>query len=77
MEFKGYKYTTKEDAIMARKNCADYYGLPILPGNTTIYWVNFDESEGEDKFWYIRYDESLLDVLGEPETIEITIKSNL
>jgi hypothetical protein len=69
MEFKGYKYTNIEDAIIARKNCADYYGLPVSHDNTTIYWVNFDETEGDDKFWYIRYDDSLLEVLGEPVNI--------
>ena len=27
MEITGYKYTTEQEAIDARKQCADYYGL--------------------------------------------------
>mgnify|MGYP003652549295 FL=1 len=36
MEIKGYKYTTEQEAINARKQCADYYGLPKTPNNTTL-----------------------------------------
>ena len=30
-EITGYKYLTEQEAIDARKQCADYYGLPKTP----------------------------------------------
>ena len=30
MEVLGYKYTTEQEAIDARKQCADYYGLSLI-----------------------------------------------
>jgi hypothetical protein len=31
MIINGYKYKDGQDAIDARKACADYYGLPVTP----------------------------------------------
>jgi len=31
MEITGYKYTTEAEAKLARKQCADHYGLPFSP----------------------------------------------
>jgi hypothetical protein len=67
----GYKYTTEQEAIDARQQAADYMGLPINEGDTTIYWVNYSYSE-LDGFWYIRHVEGLEAVLGEPSDITIT-----
>ena len=65
----GYQYFTEQEAIDARKNCADYYGLPKTPEDETIYWVNYNYSELN--FWYIIFDESIRDILGEPTNFEI------
>jgi hypothetical protein len=59
----GYKYQTEQEAIEARKQCADYYGLPKSPEDVTQYWVDYQEGDG---FWYIIFDESIRDILGEP-----------
>jgi hypothetical protein len=67
----GYKYDTEQQAITARQQAADYKGLPVNPGDTTIYWVNYNYSE-LDGFWYIQYVEGLEAVLGEPTDIIIT-----
>jgi hypothetical protein len=66
----GYKFSTEEEAIAARKAAADYKGLPINEGDTTIYWVNYSYSE-LDGFWYIRHVEGLEAVLGEPTEFEV------
>lgn len=66
---KGYKYLTEEEVINARKQCADYYGLPTSPDNETKYWVDYQYSELG--FWYIIFDESLLNILGEPLEFEL------
>jgi hypothetical protein len=72
MIIKGYKYNTELEAQMARKQCADYYGLPVSPEDTTIYWVDYYESLlNKPIFWYILYDESILDILGQPTEFEV------
>ena len=73
---EGYKYNTEEDAILARKMCADFYGLPKTESNITKYWVDFQYSE-LDNFWYIIFDESIREILGEPITIQITENNDL
>jgi hypothetical protein len=69
----GYKYTTEQEAIDARKQCADYYGLPVTPEDVTQYWVDYQTAELDTPiFWYITFDESLEVVLGEPISFEVT-----
>jgi hypothetical protein len=73
MEIEGYKYTTEQEAIDARKQCADYYGLPVSPEDVTQYWVDYETAELDTPvFWYIVFDESIRLVLGEPITFEVT-----
>jgi hypothetical protein len=72
MIIEGYKYNTELEAQIARKQCADYYGLPKSPEDTTIYWVDYNEASLNDPiFWYIVYDESILDILGQPTEFEV------
>jgi hypothetical protein len=73
MEITGYKYTNEQEAIDARKQCADYYGLPTAPENVTKYWVNYETAELDTPiFWYIIFDESIREILGEPTEFEVT-----
>ena len=65
---RGYKFDTEQEAIDARKQCADYYGLPKSPDNVTKYWVDYQYSDLG--FWYIIYDESIVNILGEPINFE-------
>ena len=38
----------------------------------TQYWVDYSFAEYNDpQFWYIVYDESILDILGEPIDFEV------
>ena len=67
----GYIFQTEEEAIAARKQAADYKGLPVKPGDTTIYWVNYSYSD-LDGYYYIRYVDGLEEVLGEPTDVTIT-----
>lgn len=74
MEITGYKYTNEQEAIDARKACADYYGLPTAPENVTKYWVNYQTAYLDNPiFWYIVFDESIEMILGQPTTFEVTI----
>lgn len=73
MEVIGYKYTNEQDAINSRKQCADYYGLPVSPEDVTKYWVDYNTAElNTPVFWYIVFDESIEIILGEPEIFEVT-----
>ena len=65
----GYQYFIEQEAIDARKECADYYGLPKAPEDETLYWVNYDYSDLG--FWYIVFDESIEAILGKPTNFEI------
>jgi len=73
MEVTGYKFNTEQEAIDARKQCADYYGLPKTPTDTTLYWVDYQEAELDTPiFWYITFDESIEAILGTPTTFNVT-----
>jgi len=75
MEITGYKYTNEQEAIDARKQCADYYGLPVSPEDVTQYWVDYETAELDTPiFWYIVFDESIEQILGQPTTFEVTIE---
>jgi hypothetical protein len=75
MEITGYKYTNEQDAIEARKACADYYGLPVAPDDVTQYWIDYQKAELDTPiFWYIVFDESIEMILGEPTEFEVTIQ---
>lgn len=65
----GYKYTTETEAIGARKQAADYMGLPV-PNGETLYWVDYIYYE-RDNFYYITYVDGLEAVLGEPTEFEV------
>lgn len=72
MEITGYKYTNEQDAIDARKQCADYYGLPVSPDDVTKYWVDYNEASlNTPVFWYIIFDSSIEMILGEPINFEV------
>ena len=72
MEVLGYKYTTEEEAVESRKQCADYYGLPKTPDDITIYWVNYERAYlNTPIFFYIVFDESIENILGTPELFEV------
>ena len=73
MEITGYKYTNEQEAIDSRKQCADYYGLPVTPDDVTQYWVDYETAELDTPiFWYIVFDESIRAILGEPTQFEVT-----
>jgi hypothetical protein len=69
----GYQYQTEQEAQTARKQCADYYGLPVTPEDVTQYWVDYQTAEYDTPiFWYIVFDKSIRDILGEPTEFEVT-----
>ena len=74
MEVKGYKYTTEQEAIDARKECADYYGLPTAPDNDTIYFVDYCVANLDNPiFYYIEYYHGTEPILGKPTNFEVII----
>ena len=73
MLINGYKYTNEQEAIDAREQCADYYGLPVAPEDVTQYWVDYQTANLDNPiFYYITFDESLEVVLGEPSIFDVT-----
>ena len=73
MEITGYKYTTEQEAIDAREQCDAYYGIPVSPDDVTQNWVDYNTATLDNPiFWYIRFDDSLKVVLGEPSTFDVT-----
>ena len=73
MKVTGYKYTNEQDAIDARESCDTYYGIPVAPDDITQNWVDYGTASLDDPiFYYIRFDESLKVVLGNPTDFEVT-----
>jgi hypothetical protein len=73
MEVNGYKYNTEQEAINAREACDTYYGIPVAPDDVTQNWVEYQTADlDEPIFYYIRFDESLKVVLGNPTDFEVT-----
>ena len=73
MEVSGYKFNTEQESIDASKQCADYYGLPKTPQDTTLYWVDYQEAELDTPiFWYIQHDASIEPILGQPIEFNVT-----
>jgi hypothetical protein len=73
MEVNGYKYTTEQEAIDAREACDTYYGIPVAPDDVTQNWVEYQTADLDTPiFYYIKFDESLKVVLGNPTDFEVT-----
>jgi hypothetical protein len=73
MEVNGYKYNTEQEAINAREACDTYYGIPVAPDDVTQNWVEYQTASLDTPiFYYIRFDESLKVVLGNPTDFEVT-----
>lgn len=71
---KGYMYKNKTEAIEAKLQCNEYYGIPNNMNDVTKNWVDYRFAELNDpQFYYIVYDETLLPVLGEPINFEVII----
>lgn len=74
MEITGYKYTIEQDAIDARELVDAYYGIPVSPKDVTQNWCDYETANLNNPiFYYIRFDESLQVVLGEPTIFEVTV----
>jgi hypothetical protein len=74
MIITGYKYTIEQDAIDAREQCDAYYGIPVSPEDVTQNWANYETANLNNPiFYYIRFDESLQVVLGDPTIFEVTV----
>jgi hypothetical protein len=74
MEITGYKYTNEQDAIDAREQVDTYYGIPVSPDDVTQNWVDYNTANLDTPvFWYIKFDESLTPILGQPTTFDVTV----
>ena len=77
MQVIGYKYTDEQEAINARESVDAHYGIPVTPQDITQNWVDYQEANLDNPiFWYIRHDESLEIVLGQPITFEVITPTN-
>jgi hypothetical protein len=73
MIVNGYKYNTEQEAINAREACDTYYGIPVAPDDVTQNWVEYQTADLDTPiFYYIRFDDSLKVVLGNPTDFEVT-----
>lgn len=69
---KGYIYENESQAIIACEKCSVYYQIGKNSDDATKYWCDYQYDE--KSFWYIIFDESLINVLGQPVIFEITDK---
>jgi len=74
-EINGYKYEIEAEAASARLRCANHYGLPKTPDDTTLHWVDYQEATLDTPiFWYIIFDPSLTIILGTPLIFNVTVE---
>lgn len=66
----GYKFLIEQDAINAVNECNLAYGYPKQ--DTTTNWIDYQFSD-LDGFYFIIYDESVLNILGQPIEFDITM----
>lgn len=68
----GYQYITEQEAKNAISLCNTYYGIPKSVTDITQDWCSYSYAElNSPIFWYIIYDETLLNVLGQPTIFEV------
>lgn len=73
ISINGYKFLTEQEAIDARALCDVHYGYPKSPDDVTQTWVDYNYADlNSPGFWYIRHNESLTVVLGEPSVFDVT-----
>ena len=63
----GYRFTTEAEAIVARKQAADHYGIPVSQDAVTQYYANYKISPSGD--YYFEAEEGLTPVFGEAQDI--------
>jgi hypothetical protein len=69
---EGYQYITEQEADNARILCNTYYGIPKSPEDTTTNWTLYNFAElNSPPFWFIVWDETLTQVLGQPTEVEV------
>jgi hypothetical protein len=74
VSINGYKYITENQAIEAKLQCNEYYGIPNNVNDVTKNWVDYCFAElNEPQFFYIIYDDTLHPVLGEPINFEVIV----
>jgi hypothetical protein len=72
---KGYIYQSQEDAISAVEKCNDFYNIVPTADNTTTSWVSYNKTNyNSPSFYYITWDKSLTEILGEPEDLTIHLE---
>lgn len=75
MQVIGYKYNSEADAISAQEQIDNHFNLPYLD---TLHWKPYYKtSDDNPEFWYIIYSEDVLDILGQPETFEVTVPQDV
>jgi len=66
--FKGYKFTSEQDAKFAISEINKFFGIPSHEHATTQTYC--DHLEHKDGFFYIVFLEELSQILGKPTDIE-------
>ena len=67
----GYKYNTIQEVQEAQSLCDMFYGYP-KENSITQHWIDYNF----DGFYYIIFDESIKELLGNPIEFEITIPNH-
>ena len=72
IDITGYKFLTQQSAVDAQQSLNTYYGLPQQPDDITRNWCSiFTADLDSPVFWYIVFDESMRQVLGNPEVFQV------
>jgi hypothetical protein len=68
----GYKYNDSESASAAIEQLDVFYGIPVSEDSVTKNWCEYEIANLNNPiFYFIRYDKSMLEILGEPEEFDV------
>lgn len=72
----GYQYITEQEADNARILCNTHYGIPKAGDDITTNWTLYNFAKlNSPSFWFIVWDETLTQVLGQPTEFDVTVES--
>lgn len=68
----GYRYYDSESASLDIEQLDAFYGIPVSEDSVTKNWCEYEIANLNNPiFYFIRYDKSMLEILGEPEEFDV------
>jgi hypothetical protein len=78
IKVKGYKYNNSKDVVSSIERLNAFYGIPVSEDSVTKSWCDYEiASLNNPVFYFIRYDKSMLEILGDPNEFDVLYEGPL